>query len=209
MPPSASLDRTTIIDAALAILEHEGADKLTMRRLADELGSKPMTLYHYVPNKEALLSMALSEVAARIDWAVPTGPPRERMIEIAIDMRDRLAAIPWIVAILQEGANVGTPALAIAERFFEAAYELGADDQTVLDLWRVVWSLTVSDVHWAELARQRAAGQHGWFDTIDPAAVADLPRVSAMLPKWRQVVDNFDLRRAIAAQIDGMLGSSG
>ncbi|GED99344.1 TetR/AcrR family transcriptional regulator [Gordonia crocea] len=209
MPPSASLDRSTIVDAALAILEREGAEGLTMRRLADDLGSKPMTLYHYVPNKTALLALALSEVAARIDWVEPTGPPRERLIAIAVDMRDRLGAIPWIVSILEEGTIVGTPALAIADRFLDAAYELGADDQTALDLWRMIWSLTVSDIRWAELARHRESGKQGWFDTIDPAIVAGYPHVSAILPKWRRIVDGFDVRRAFAAQIDGMLGLAG
>ena len=51
MTNSASLNRTRIVDAAVSLLEHEGAAGLSMRRLAEVLDSKPMTLYHYVPNK--------------------------------------------------------------------------------------------------------------------------------------------------------------
>ena len=42
-----------IIDAAFAILDDEGADALTMRRLADDLGMRAPSLYKHVPDKAA------------------------------------------------------------------------------------------------------------------------------------------------------------
>lgn len=59
MPPVPSLSRDEIVDAAIRIIGAEGVDKLSMRRLATELDSKPMTLYHYVDNKAALLQLVL------------------------------------------------------------------------------------------------------------------------------------------------------
>lgn len=51
----AGLSRTRVLDAALALVDREGVGALTMRRLGVELDVEAMTLYHYVPNKDALL----------------------------------------------------------------------------------------------------------------------------------------------------------
>jgi AcrR family transcriptional regulator len=209
MPPTPSLQRDDIVEAAIRILERDGVDGLSMRRLAVELGSKPMTLYHYVPNKSVLLSLALSEVAAAIPWQTPTGSPRERMVTIAMDMYDKLGDIPWVVAILRLGTNVGTPALALADQFFSAASELDLDDQSTLDLWRSVWYLVVSELHWRDVMAQRSADDRSWYESMDPAEVADLPRVAAILPRWGELSREFDLRRAVEAQIDGVVARVG
>ncbi|ROZ98283.1 TetR/AcrR family transcriptional regulator [Gordonia sp. OPL2] len=205
MPPTPSLQRDDIVDAAIRILERDGVDGLSMRRLAVELGSKPMTLYHYVPNKSVLLSLALSDIAARIPWQSPTGPPRTRMVTIVMDMYDKLGAIPWVVAILRLGTNVGTPALALADEFFAAASEIGLDDQDTLDLWRSTWYLVVSELHWQDVMSRRGADDRSWYETIDPAEVADMPQVSALLPRWGELSRAFDLHRAVEAQIDGVV----
>ena len=52
-------DRSTaerISRAALAILEAEGPDAVSMRRVADAVGITPMAIYHHFPNREALLN---------------------------------------------------------------------------------------------------------------------------------------------------------
>lgn len=49
------LTRAEIFETALRIIDAEGIDSLTMRRLARELGVEAMSLYHHVPNKQALL----------------------------------------------------------------------------------------------------------------------------------------------------------
>ena len=51
----AGLSRSLILDAAVALVDREGLDGLSMRKLGGALGVEAMTLYHYVPNKAALL----------------------------------------------------------------------------------------------------------------------------------------------------------
>ncbi|MDB5452754.1 MAG: TetR family transcriptional regulator [Caulobacteraceae bacterium] len=50
-----SLDRTAIVDAALALLEREGVDGLSTRKLAAELGIRGPSLYWHFKNKRELL----------------------------------------------------------------------------------------------------------------------------------------------------------
>lgn len=50
------LSREAVLDAAVVLVEREGSAALTMRRLGAELGVEAMSLYHHVPNRDAVLS---------------------------------------------------------------------------------------------------------------------------------------------------------
>jgi AcrR family transcriptional regulator len=54
-PERAPLSRERVLLAALALLDREGLEALSMRRLGVELGVEAMSLYRYVPSKAALL----------------------------------------------------------------------------------------------------------------------------------------------------------
>ena len=72
----AKLSRESILSAALALLDREGAEALTMRRLAGQLGVEAMSLYRHVADRAALLEGLADHLAAEIeprdragDWA--------------------------------------------------------------------------------------------------------------------------------------------
>src|SRR5664280_1894832 len=56
------LSREAIVDAAVRLLDTEGADALTFRRLAGELGVGVASLYWHVDSKDVLLDLALDHV---------------------------------------------------------------------------------------------------------------------------------------------------
>ncbi|MEN2417812.1 TetR/AcrR family transcriptional regulator C-terminal domain-containing protein [Streptomyces rimosus] len=58
----AGLSRQRVLDAALALVDRDGLAALSMRRLGADLGVEAMTLYHYVPNKDALLDGLVERV---------------------------------------------------------------------------------------------------------------------------------------------------
>ncbi|MET0389743.1 MAG: TetR family transcriptional regulator [Polyangiales bacterium] len=62
-----------IVEAALQLIRRDGADRLSMRKLAKELGVTPMAIYYYVPNKDALFERVSDAVMARIPKPTPTG----------------------------------------------------------------------------------------------------------------------------------------
>ena len=49
------LSRERVLRAAVGLADEGGIESLTMRRLAERLGSEPMSLYYHVANKDALL----------------------------------------------------------------------------------------------------------------------------------------------------------
>src|SRR6476660_3235281 len=73
---SGQLTRSIILQAALAIVDRDGVDGLSMRRLSDALGRDPVMIYRHVPNKAAVLDGVAEIVLAKLsvdtadpDWA--------------------------------------------------------------------------------------------------------------------------------------------
>ncbi len=74
------LDRNRIAQVALTLIDEQGIDQLSMRKLGSVLGVEAMALYHYFRNKaellDGILDIILADVAARL---TPDGTPLERV----------------------------------------------------------------------------------------------------------------------------------
>jgi AcrR family transcriptional regulator len=75
-----------IASAALAILEEEGAEAVSMRRVAEAVGITPMAIYHHFPDRQRLLTFITdAEFAKLVDRlrALPRGrTPKERLLHV-------------------------------------------------------------------------------------------------------------------------------
>ena len=94
------ITRDVILAAALAIIDADGADGLSMRRLARALGRDPMILYRHTPSKAALLDGVAEIVLAqlRVDSADPDWAAQLRTV--ARDYRALALAHPRVVPML-------------------------------------------------------------------------------------------------------------
>jgi len=70
-PARAPLSPEAIVDAALRVLDREGSTGLSMRRVADELGTGPASLYWHVANKDALVDLIIDRVAGEVPLPEP------------------------------------------------------------------------------------------------------------------------------------------
>jgi AcrR family transcriptional regulator len=68
--PRVPLSRERVLRAAVKIADERGIEALTMRRLAEELGSEAMSLYYHVTNKEDLLDGVVDLLAREINDVV-------------------------------------------------------------------------------------------------------------------------------------------
>ena len=66
-----ALSREAIVDAALTVLDRHGLDGLSMRRVADELGTGPASLYWHVADKDQLLNVMLDRVIGEVPLPAP------------------------------------------------------------------------------------------------------------------------------------------
>jgi AcrR family transcriptional regulator len=69
--PRPQLSREAIVDAALRVLDAEGLDALSMRRVAEEAGAGTTSLYWHVANKEQLLQLIFDRVVGEIELPAP------------------------------------------------------------------------------------------------------------------------------------------
>ncbi|MFI6515940.1 TetR/AcrR family transcriptional regulator C-terminal domain-containing protein [Spirillospora sp. NPDC050679] len=83
-PPRRRLTADLIVTTALAVLDAEGLDAVSMRRVAQELGTGPASLYAHVANKDELLELMLDRVAGEVPLPEPDpGRWQEQLKEIA------------------------------------------------------------------------------------------------------------------------------
>lgn len=103
-PLRTPLSRDREVRAAVALADDGGLESLSMRKLAEELDTAPMSLYRHVANKEDLLDGMVDIVFGELEFSSGTGW-RTAMRARAISMREGLLRHPWAVGLME----VGTP----------------------------------------------------------------------------------------------------
>lgn len=127
------LTQRSILTAALALVDEHGLDALSMRRLAAELGVDPMSIYHHLPNKAAIVSGLVSEVFSRMPTDMPGGSWEERVRAWAVAYRGLALAHPNLVLqIVTDAAAVSEAAIAISEPLYAALDAGGLAPQDVV-----------------------------------------------------------------------------
>lgn len=109
--PRNRLTRERILQAALVLADRDGLHGLTMRTLAQELGSKPMSLYYHVATKEHVLDGIVDLVFQEVHLPVIGNPWRAEMILRARSMRTALARHPWAIGLLESRSRPGPATL--------------------------------------------------------------------------------------------------
>lgn len=130
-----------IIRTAFGIVSRDGPEGLTMRRVASALAVEPMSLYHHVPSKKALLDgvagMAIEGVGTFDDI---TGTWQEQVREAARRLRREMIANPRAVTLVATRPIHSVQMAVLVESALTRLTELGFDLEAAAD---VIW--TVSD----------------------------------------------------------------
>jgi AcrR family transcriptional regulator len=205
-PPVTS--RAEILAAARRIIDRDGWEKLTVRRLAADLGVGTTTLYHHVRDKQDLLVQLLTDHAARTPRPDLPAEPRDRVVAAAVAMHDVLVAWPWAAEVLTVDGLVGRlgePALWMVETVVAGAVDHGCTADQAVDVFRNIWYFTVGET----LVRARSAVRRpaeeppaDFFGGLDPAR---LPRLAALGDRWPVLAARDTYREALEAIVDGLL----
>jgi AcrR family transcriptional regulator len=94
------LSRDRVVAAALALIDREGLEAMSMRRLADELGVGTMSLYHYVADKEDLSKAVLEVVLGDFHRPKPDEPWTDMAKAVASGFRASALAHPAAIGLL-------------------------------------------------------------------------------------------------------------
>jgi AcrR family transcriptional regulator len=105
------LNRERLLHGAVALADSAGIGALTMRSLAEELGVRPMAIYHHVANKEEIIDGIIDLVFGEIGLPASDIGWREAVRQRAISAREVLARHPWATPLMESRANPGPATL--------------------------------------------------------------------------------------------------
>jgi AcrR family transcriptional regulator len=111
------ISREAIVAAAIKLLDREGLAALSMRRLAEELGTGAASLYWHVGSKDGLLDLVLDQLIG--EQQVPDPKPghwQEQLKEVARTQRATSLRHPYLVRISIGRIPMGPNALRYSER---------------------------------------------------------------------------------------------
>jgi AcrR family transcriptional regulator len=132
----AGLSREQIGATAVEIADAEGFDEVSMRNLARQLGAGTMTLYHYVRNKDELLTLMGDAIMGEL--VVPdeelSGKWRDDLSKIARATRQAFKRHPWIFEAMGQPVGSGPNGLRHFEQSMAAVSELRATPRERIEL---------------------------------------------------------------------------
>jgi AcrR family transcriptional regulator len=128
------LTRDEIVDAAIAIADAEGAEALSMRRIAQVLRSGTMSLYWHVANKEHLLDLMRDMLMAEITVPEPSGDWRADLRALAISTRAMLRRHTWLMDFIGGRPPLGPNTLLGLERSLAAIADLKLEPAIGFDI---------------------------------------------------------------------------
>ncbi|RKT88959.1 regulatory protein, tetR family [Saccharopolyspora antimicrobica] len=205
-PPRLSLE--AIITAADRILHSEGAEKLSMRHLANELGSTPMALYYHVRDKDELLLLVMEMHAQRIPRPQLPDDPRERLVTTAVMLYDLLAERLWIIDVLTGDDLIAPSSLWFVEVMIDAAVEYGHSPEQAVYVYRTIWYYIVGDlIIRVNSKRRRARASHPVYEdeVIAGLTSGTHPQLAAVADRWAELNARDTHREGLAAIVDGLL----
>jgi TetR/AcrR family transcriptional regulator, tetracycline repressor protein len=168
-PPSRpALTRARVLRAALDLVDREGADALTMRRLGRELGVEAMSLYGYVESKEDLVEGVVELIFGEMPLVMPGPEPwQERIRRHAGIYRSVLLSHPNAVRLVAGRPLVTEGTAAYVDSAVCELRAIGLDVETADRVLGVIASFTLGHV-----SEQTGAGRR----TSSPGEVLDLSR---------------------------------
>jgi AcrR family transcriptional regulator len=94
------LSREGIVAAAQAVVDADGIEGLSMRRVARELGCSPMALYRHVDDRADLLRLLLDHITDSLRRPPTSDDPRRTITRVTTKVHDWLAGHVWAVDVL-------------------------------------------------------------------------------------------------------------
>ncbi len=166
-----------IFAAALRLVDHEGIDALTMRRLAGELGVATMSLYGHVPNKDQLLLGVVDLATREIRLPEPGTPPLEALKVVTREFRRVALLHPNLVPLIVRQPPTGIEGLHTLEVALDALRRAGMQPAQAVEAYRVMASFAIGRVSLECGGFFKPVAVHG-----DRPELAVLPRILEAAP---------------------------
>jgi predicted enzyme related to lactoylglutathione lyase/AcrR family transcriptional regulator len=202
------LSRDAVLDAAERLAAERGADTLTMRAVAAELGVSPMALYRHVSDKDGLLVAVLDRQVASLQRPRLPRDPRARLERLFRWLHDGLDERPWVVELLTRGDLMAPSVTWAMEEILRCFVLLGLSERRAVDGYLTAWRYTVGTLVIRHATRRteatlaRAPIQLQALHRVDPSAA---PLIAATARYWAAARRDFDYAAGLAALVEGLV----
>lgn len=201
----AALTRVQVLDAALAVVERAGADALSVRALARELGRAPMSLYAHFTSKDELRELMFERLMQRLLVAHYHRRWQAELSSLARHVRAVLLEHPRWIALLT-GKKIPHSALHAYERLLTLMEDDGFDTKAAMLAFSAIFShalgsaLVEEMMHGAPpLPRQRLELVRKAIEGMPPDAYPRIAAAVSRFDEWSfQGVFELGLRALIA-----------
>jgi TetR/AcrR family tetracycline transcriptional repressor len=184
--PRPQLSRDAIVAAALKVVEADGGDALTMRRVADQLGVSASALYGYVANKEELVQLVLEQIIGEIPVPAAGGGWQDTMRSFARELLGLFRRHPGVAGLTLGRVPFGPSLLAGAEVMLGTLRAAGLPDQVAAfagDLGALYVGAFAYEQEVTPAAGQAetAAQAAGWLASLPAGQFPNLVAVAAKM----------------------------
>lgn len=194
-----SLDRDRIVAAAIEMLDEDGIDKLSMRRLGSRLGSGATSAYWHVKNKDELLDLVLDATMGQVplptdkDWTAA-------LRNYAADLRRVVLSHPWLINVFGSRANLGPNALRLSNHLLGVLYAAGLSTamatQASSAVGAFVLGATMTEAAWVDLKNRSGMTEQQMEAAMTEFYADQLPGAPHLQQWWAENDASFDdLRR--------------
>lgn len=211
----APLTREAIVATALEVLDAEGLEGISMRRVADRLGTGPASLYQHVANKDDLLEQLLDHVIGEIE--LPEPDPRDwqtPLEQLLRATRATFSAHRDIAYVTLGRIPTGANALRVAERMLTIMRAGGVPDQVcayavdtlMLFVGAVSYEESIQSASLGaseEEAREHVRQIHDYFAALPTDRFPSLVALAGHLTRWEEGEDaRFEF--GLSVQVGGV-----
>jgi AcrR family transcriptional regulator len=214
------LTRERIIGVGVELVEKEGFEALTMRRVADRLNSGVMSLYWYVANREELVSVIVDELLRDVPTPSRELPWRQQVIVMCRAFVSILQPHRRVLADLPGGIAMGPKLLRMTDNVFGALRSAGFAGEDLFQSVEAIGSLTIGLLFHGPIDVERDDPRIKREKGLVPSRAAEVD-FSALKPSsypnlvaagQRQPDRHDDVEFALETLLDGLelrLGRSG
>jgi AcrR family transcriptional regulator len=155
------LSREQIVSAAIELLDAEGLDGLSMRRLGARLAAGATSVYWHVANKDELLELAMDTVMGEIEVPDPADVGwRTAAGACAHEFRSAILRHPWLIGLMSVRPPIGPHAMRMGDRMIGALAAAGFTGAELAFAGSLVAAHVVGSAT-TEVAMHRASAQAG------------------------------------------------
>jgi AcrR family transcriptional regulator len=173
-----ALSRDRIVAEAVALLDAEGIDALSMRSLGTRLGAGATSLYRHVANKDELIELVVDEVYGemRVPGAGDAAGWRAAVAAGAHSLRSMILRHPWLVSVLGQvgladlGPNLTRQCERLLALFQAAGFDPGEADQAMNTIIAYVIGMTLSEAAYLALLARSGQSEQDLLESLRPAA---------------------------------------